>query len=272
MEGLRGGHQRRAEQGVRAVSDQEFCRAVLDQIPRATAAEREDICRELMEHLEDHREALMEGGLDEAAAQARSVEAMGDAGEIGRQWNQRLSPLWLWVGGLCKGAAIVLLVVLLIRPGSILACAADNLQARWREDPVESAIHPDAVWTREVDLRVQLHDQVIRIHRVALVEDDWIDMPAGRQGAYQLYVQALSYAQNPLRPALSRWGMRCNGEDGKQVGASPSPYNLRGADARTMAFPLEAGISTAVITFAPYGRTAATLSLPISWEEVSHAS
>ena len=66
MEGLRGGHQRRAEHGVRAVSDQEFCRAVLDQIPRATAAEREDICRELMEHLEDHREALMEGGLDEA--------------------------------------------------------------------------------------------------------------------------------------------------------------------------------------------------------------
>ena len=84
--------------------------------------------------------------------------------------------------------------------------------------------------------------------------------------------EALSYARNPFRPALSRWGMRCNGEDGKQVGASPSPYNLRGADARIMAFPLEAGISTAVITFAPYGRTAATLSLPISWEEVSHAS
>ena len=272
MEGLREGHQRRAEHGVRAMSDQEFCRAVLDQIPRATDSERDAIYQELMEHLEDHREALMEGGLDEAAAQARSVEAMGDAGEIGRQWNQRLSPLWLWVGRVCRAAAILLLAALLIRPGSILSCAVDSLQARWCDDPVESAIHPDAVWTREVDLRVQLHDQVIRIHRVALVEDDWIDMPAGRQGAYQLYVQALSYAQNPLRPALSRWGMRCNGEDGKQVGASPSPYNLRGADARTMAFPLEAGISTAVITFAPYGRTAATLSLPISWEEVSHAS
>lgn len=254
------------------MSDQEFCQAVLDQIPRATAAEREDICRELMEHLEDHREALMEGGLDEAAAQARSVEAMGDAGEIGRQWNQRLSPLWLWVGRVCRAAAILLLAALLIRPGSILSCAVDSLQARWCDDPVESAIHPDAVWIREVDLRVQLHDQVIRVHRVALVEDDWIDMQAGRQGTYQLYVQALSYARNPFRPALSIWGMRCNGEDGKQVGASPSPYNLRGADARTMAFPLEAGISTAVITFAPYGRTAATLSLPISWEEVSHAS
>lgn len=254
------------------MSDQEFCRAVLDQIPRATAAEREDICRELMEHLEDHREALMEGGLDEAAAQARSVEAMGDAGEIGRQWNARLSPLWLWVGRVCRAAAILLLAALLIRPGSILSCAVDSLQARWCDDPVESAIHPDAVWIREVDLRVQLHDQVIRVHRVALVEDDWIDMQAGRQGTYQLYVQALSYARNPFRPALSIWGMRCNGEDGKQVGASPSPYNLRGADARTMAFPLEAGISTAVITFAPYGRTAATLSLPISWEEVSHAS
>ena len=229
MEGLRGGHQRRAEHGVRAMSDQEFCRAVLDQIPRATAAEREDICRELMEHLEDHREALMEGGLDEAAAQARSVEAMGDAGEIGRQWNARLSPLWLWVGRVCRAAAILLLAALLIRPGSILSCAVDNLQARWCDDPVESAIHPDAVWIREVDLRVQLHDQVIRVHRVALVEDDWIDMQAGRQGTYQLYVQALSYARNPFRPALSIWGMRCNGEDGKQVGASPSPYNLRGA-------------------------------------------
>ena len=254
------------------MSDQEFCAAVLAQIPRATSSERADMERELMEHLEDHRAALMEGGLDEAAAQERAVEAMGDAGEIGRQWNQRLSPLWLWVGGLCKGAAIVLLVVLLIRPGSILACAVDSLQARWREDPVESAIHPDAVWTREVDLRVQLHDQVIRIHRVALVEDDWTDSQANRQGVYQLYVQAVSYAQTPLRPALSIWGMCCNGEDGKQVGASLSPYNLRGADARTMAFPLEEGIPTAVLTFAPYGQASATLSLPINWEEVSHAS
>lgn len=254
------------------MSDQEFCAAVLAQIPRATAAEREAIRQELLEHLEDHQEALEAGGMDEAAAQERAVAAMGDAGEIGRQWNARLSPLWLWVGRVCKGAAIVLLVVLLIRPGSILACAVDSLQARWRDDPVESAIHPDAVWIKEMDLRVQLHDQVIRIHRVALVEDDWTDSQANRQGVYQLYVQAVSYAQTPLRPALSIWGMCCNGEDGKQVGASLSPYNLRGADARTMAFPLEEGIPTAVLTFAPYGQASATLSLPINWEEVSHAS
>ena len=64
---------------------QEFCQAVLAHIPRVTAAEREAIRQELLEHLADHREALEAGGMDAAAAGERAVAAMGDAGEIGRQ-------------------------------------------------------------------------------------------------------------------------------------------------------------------------------------------
>ena len=37
---------------MRAMSDQEFCAAVLAQIPRATSSERADMERELMEHLD----------------------------------------------------------------------------------------------------------------------------------------------------------------------------------------------------------------------------
>ena len=152
------------------MSDQEFCAAVLAQIPRATFSERADMERELMEHLEDHRAALMEGGLDEAAAQARSVAAMGDAGEIGRQWNQRLSPLWLWVGRVCKVVCISLMIVMFLPGCTLLLQVSQNLSARWSSEPMDGWKEPDALWSEKVDLCVPFGDQVIRFFRVSLVE------------------------------------------------------------------------------------------------------
>ena len=268
MEGLRGGHQRRAEHGVRAVSDQEFCRAVLDQIPRATAAEREDICRELMEHLEDHREALMEGGLDEAAAQARSVEAMGDAGEIGRQWNQRLSPLWLWVGRVCKAAAILLVLGMLLPLSYTARSVSQNLNARWSSEPMDGWRESDALWSEKVDLCVPFGDQVIRFFQVSLVEEAWTDSQ-GRTWDCQVELDVLAYAQNPLNPALDMKILRdttCNGAIG--VGGG---YGSTGVSAWSIRYLVPPGTPEATFTLSCHGETA-SVTVPLDWEEAGYGA
>ena len=44
---------------------QHFSDTVLEHIPRATLSEQEEITRELLDHLEDHKELLMEYGMSE---------------------------------------------------------------------------------------------------------------------------------------------------------------------------------------------------------------
>lgn len=249
------------------MSDQEFCRAVLDQIPRATAAEREDICRELMEHLEDHREALMEGGLDEAAAQERAVEAMGDAGEIGRQWNQRLSPLWLWVGRVCKVVCISLMIVMFLPGCTLLLQVSQNLSARWSATPGWDHSGEnlwDDVWCERLDLHLPWNGQVIRFYEVALVEDAWRDS-AGRTGPYQLELRVLAYAQNPLEPTMDRftlWEITCT--SGTSLGGGSSGNN--GSVACDIRYPIQEGTSS--VTFTLAGSDPLTVSVDIPWEEV----
>ena len=82
-----------------------FCDDVLSGIPRATPRERADIRDELLDHLLEHKDVLMSYGLEEAEAEKRAVEAMGDAEGIGKAWNEKLSPFWLWLGRVCMCAA-----------------------------------------------------------------------------------------------------------------------------------------------------------------------
>ena len=73
-----------------------FCDSVLGCIPRATRREKDDIRDELLDHLLEHKDVLIGYGLEEAEAEKRAVEAMGDAEGIGKAWNEKLSPVWLW--------------------------------------------------------------------------------------------------------------------------------------------------------------------------------
>ena len=263
MEGLRGGHQRRAQHGVTGMDGQEFCQAVLAHIPRATAAEREAIQQELLEHLADHQEALEAGGMDAADAQARSVAAMGDAGEIGRQWNARLSPLWLWVGRVCKAVCILLMIVMFLPGANFLYRVAQNLDARWSDDPMEnfSTGELSPLWSEAMDLRVSLGGQAARLCEVALVENAW-SLEDGREGIYRLEVSYAAYAQNPLKPAFGV-DLTCNGESPRGGGGS---YNS-GRFLYQSRYPIEAGCEEAVLTFM-FGDESAAVSVDIPWEEV----
>ena len=79
---------------------------------RVTTREREAIRQEINGHIEDHMEALRALGYDEWEAEERTIAAMGDPEELGKELNQVHSPLlgWLWL--LSRWAVRMLIVFL----------------------------------------------------------------------------------------------------------------------------------------------------------------
>ena len=79
--------------------------------------DREAIARELRDHYEDHRQALLELGYEDELASERALSAMGDAEEVGQAMNRVHNPLWGWLWSLSKlclyCAELVCLVALL---------------------------------------------------------------------------------------------------------------------------------------------------------------
>lgn len=76
----------------------EYRDRVLAGLRRLTPEEREAVRRELDGHIEDHMEALRELGYDEALAQERTMAAMGDPEEVGRELEKQYPLRWLILG------------------------------------------------------------------------------------------------------------------------------------------------------------------------------
>ena len=246
----------------------EFCTGVLTHIPRATAAERAAIRQELEEHLLDHREALMDQGVSAEEAEAQAVAAMGEAAAIGLQWNQQLSPMWLWVGRLCKVAVILLILGMLLPLGMKIYSLSQNLSARWSSEPMDGWKETEALWSENVDLREPFADQIIRFFQVSLVEEAWTDRE-GRTGGYQVELQVLAYAKNPLQSALNMnilSGITCNGAGGLAGG-----YGSQGVCAWSIQYPIQPGAPEATFALSYHGESA-SVTVPLNWEEVDYGA
>ena len=200
----------------------EFCDAVLAYIPRATPQEQEEIRRELCSHLEDHRDLLLEHGADETEAKVKAVEAMGTAEEIGRAWNEQLSPVWLWVGRICKVAFVLVMLCAIFPVVAQISGVWENLQVR-TEVP-ESSRGPSGYqvfWEQELDIRQEFGEHIIRLHRVELGT-----IPNDENGEYYIQVHTLSYPKNPFHNAMNvdilMMGLHCNGVDCEGSGGGGS--------------------------------------------------
>jgi len=151
----------------------EFCDSVLSAIPRATGGEREAIRAELLDHLSDHREMLVEHGMEELEAERRAIEAMGDPTEIGRAWNEKLSPFWLWLGRLC---CVGFVLILLFSSGNILGTADNILESIVaRRNPgiyvsEREVTGYELIWENEPTMEKPFGEHIIRIERVELYE------------------------------------------------------------------------------------------------------
>ena len=124
---------------------------VLTSLRRVTAKEREAIRRELDGHMEDHMEALRALGYDEALAEERTIAAMGDPEEVGRELNQQYPFRWLVIG---RAAMVLTLLFALLVALPAWNKAGDVVNNLWcRFYPLHLLDMRDLSWGADRDYR-----------------------------------------------------------------------------------------------------------------------
>lgn len=124
---------------------------VLASLRRVTAKEREAIRQELDGHMEDHMESLRELGYDEALAEARTLAAMGDPEEVGRELNQQYPFRWLVIG---RAAMVLTLLFALLVALPAWNKAGDVVNNLWcRFYPLHLLDMRDLSWGADRDYR-----------------------------------------------------------------------------------------------------------------------
>ena len=93
----------------------------------ARGKEREQAWFELMDHIEDHAEALQAAGVPEKEAFARATEAMGDPHAVRGQLRRVHRPVLTWLLRifrvvLCLTAALTLFTALRHKPWEVIEC------------------------------------------------------------------------------------------------------------------------------------------------------
>ena len=153
----------------------QYTEQVLSSLRRVTHDEREAIRQELDGHMEDHMEALRELGYEEEEAEARTLAAMGDPAEVGRELNRQYPFRWLVVKWVAQGAAVLLMLFLLSGWWDVfgnLACYARarvwpdtfaNVEWLARQSGQEAV---DRVW--ETDQRAELGTMTVQVWQVGL--------------------------------------------------------------------------------------------------------
>ncbi len=164
----------------------EYIQEVSASLKRLTHDERESIRQELDGHMEDHMEALRELGYDEQEAEARTLAAMGDPAEVGRELNRQYTG-WGWV--LLSRAAVLLTVVLCVQALlglGILDNFYDSVRARILPEELTGNYSADDV--SRPDIRILIGNDVLRIYRVSI---------GTRKGVYAAEVAMAAYDRIP---------------------------------------------------------------------------
>lgn len=277
MEVLRAGHQRGTQHGVTPMDVfTQFYDSVLSHIPRATPVEQDEIRQELQDHLEDHRDLLMEHGFGLLDAKKRAVETMGDPEEIGRAWNSHLSPVWLWIGRISKVCSILLILFMLWPLAIQLGGAFENLSGRFEVEPHRRSASSDyeAFWSQNVDIRQEFGEHIIRIYQVELAQnqafkDDTSAAPGFSipLGEYCISVYMMTYAKNPFHYAMENvlQYAQCNGEESPSGGGGGSGT---GCTYWTATYPIAKGAETALVTLDLYDNHFSA-ELELDWGGVS---
>ena len=169
---------------------QEYTDRVLANLRRVTPEERAAIREELDAHMEDHICDLLDLGYDEALAEERTMQRMGDPEEVGRALDRQYPLFWLLVS---RGAAALLALTacaVLLSPIVTLSHVWDNLRAR--TDPMSHMAEAYRTQvTQELDLRANVGSDVLYIYAT------------GRLGQ-RVCVHSVRYDRNPS--AMSQTG------------------------------------------------------------------
>lgn len=237
-----------------------FTDRVLKELRWATGEEREAVRAELEGHIEDHAAALEGCGWPRDEAARSAEEAMGDPEALGRALNGRYPLRWLIFFRATAALAVLVCAVFLLSAAPFLRLyhAWGNLTARFAPERGAFAqkARPEETWSRELDLRVELGSDVLRVYRAAVDE---------ARGEASLYVcnydqRIFGAASGLLLDSVEVTGP--TGEEGRSGGGGGN------AGAYFWVFreiPLEAGGGRLTLTYDRFGERAA-LEIPIEWE------
>lgn len=225
---------------------QEFLDRALSPLGRLTAEERENVRRELEEHLEDRMEAMLDMGWDEALAESRCLEAMGDPAEIGREMaKQYRGWRWIWIGRAAVLLTAVACVQALLGLG-MLSNAWDSLAARIRPSTAISIGELKNVEATEaLNIRAEIGNDILKIYQVSVGEKD------GQRAAMVL---ACMYDRRPFGVVAA--GLRVRSDVLNQHGESGTSSGSRGnygAEYAVHWAPVEPGDTHVVLVYHAIG-------------------
>ncbi len=236
-----------------------FCEQVTRAARRATRREKQDLTRELMAHMEDHADALMEAGWTEEAARQHAVEAMGDPMAIGRAYSAQLSVFWLvcaWGGYLLR----LLLVVQMILP--VLLMVGGMVQRRQAmKDPLgycSSMVETEAVvYAQDMDMEIHASEHTIRVARVQI-------LPEEETGRYKAQVLVCFYTDSMLRSVADRFARSIHVEGGHNTSTGIS----NGVGRKSIDVYVEPGVDELRLLYESDGQEY-RVAIPLEWEVAS---
>ena len=144
---------------------EEYTRRVLSALGRLTPKEISAVRAEIDGHIEDHMAYLLDLGYDEQLAEARTMAAMGDPEEVGRELNKQYPLFWLVAGRIAFAVTAILCAVILFRL-PMLSNTWDNLQARLRPNYVCNLAAMER--SHAVDIRRPIGNDILYIHQVSV--------------------------------------------------------------------------------------------------------
>lgn len=133
----------------------EYCRQLTQELRHLTASEVAAVRQEFMDHMEDHAEMLREAGYDEAEADVRAVEAMGDPVETGREIDKQYPTIWLWLSRIAV-VVIVLVCISIVFNALGMLTAFESLKLRI--DPYHSKDIPEE---SRIDYRMEVGSDIV---------------------------------------------------------------------------------------------------------------
>ena len=147
----------------------EYTSRVLACLRRLTPEEEEAVRAELDAHMEDHICALLDLGYEEALAEERTMAAMGDPEEVGREMNKAYPLRWLILGR----AAVILTVILCCQAVFALGILGNAVQS------LEARIYPDRSirleqmdYSERVNYKAAVGNDILRVYRVSVGSED----------------------------------------------------------------------------------------------------
>jgi len=131
-----------------------------------------DIKKELEEHMEDMCENMISDGISEEDAQRLAVEFMGDAKEIGEALDKEHSPVIGWIWRVLRIIALVLAISCVGPALNMGLGAVFSIFSSYGDLPENKEV----LYDTEVDKKVRIDDNYIKIDRVILYDDDSLEI------------------------------------------------------------------------------------------------